>query len=311
MKKSIASDKTSTMAGLQHRLLEAFRIQGDLIRGNATPLVNRLRNSALKEFEAQGFPSTKMESWRFTDLETRLMHDFTLDFRNQSRSFDVNEIFTCDVYDLDTFSVTLLNGWYVYKHAPLTRLADGTVIGSLARAMEVYPELIDSHLGQAANTASTAMTALNTAFLQDGLFVYVPEGVRVEKPIQLINIVNSKQPLLIQPRHLVIAGRDSRLTLVHCDHSLTHSPSFTNTVLEIFVGERAFVDHYKIQNKGRESALLTSNYYVQEKDSHLQSNMLTLNGGFTRNMVQARLTQPGCRSEHSGLYLVDNDQTTL
>lgn len=293
---------------LKDQLLELYEIHLTDIKGHATPLVNRLRKNAYAVFAELGFPTKDMESWRFTDLEPLLQTEFFFDFSNQSRSLEVESIFTCDVYDLDTFSITLLNGWFVYKHAPLTRLSDGTIVGSLAKAMEVYPELIDQYIGRAADSQSSGLTALNTAFLQDGLFVYVPEGVKVEKPIQLINIVYSHFPVFVQPRHLIIAEKNAKLTLVHCDHSLTHKVSLTNTVVEIFAEEGAEVSHYKIQNKGRNSALITSNYFHQKKDSRLYSNIITLNGGFTRNMITATLTQPGCHSEHSGLYLADRRQ---
>jgi Fe-S cluster assembly protein SufD len=301
-------DTTINTRPIKERLLELYHTHTEAIKGKATPLVNRLRQNALTRFEKNGFPDTGLESWRFTNLEPLLLTEFDFDFRNHSRSMDIDKIFTCDVYDLDTFSVTLLNGWFVYKNAPLTRLANGTVIGSLAKAMEVYPDLVDRYLGKAVKLEESGLAALNTAFLQDGLFVYVPEGVVIKKPIQLINIVNSTVPVFLQPRHLIVVEKNASLTLVHCDHSLTHKVSFTNTVMEIFAEENACVDHYKIQNKGRNSALVTSNYFVQKKDSRLHTNIVTLNGGFTKNILDVTLSQPGCHSEHNGLYLVDSNQ---
>ncbi len=293
---------------LKEKMIGLFHSHSDSLNAHATPLVNRLRNNAISQFEKAGFPGTNLENWRFTDLGPMLQADFHFDLSNQSRSMDVDKIFTCDVYDLDTFSVTLLNGWFVYKHAPLTRLSDGSIIGSLAKAMEVYPDLIDRYFGKAAKTEQYPMAALNTAFAQDGLFIYVPEGVVIKKPIQLINIVDTQKPLFLQPRHLIIAEKNAELTVVHCDHSLSHTKSFTNTVVEIFAEENAFVDHYKVQNKGKNSALVTSTFFYQKKNSRVFSHIITLNGGFTKNIVEAALTQPGCTSEHNGLYLVDSNQ---
>ncbi len=298
----------SNTLSLKERLLGLYVEHLDDIKGKATPLVNRQRSNALRHFQTNGFPDISHESWRFSNLEPLLQTEFLFDFSNKSKSMNIESIFTCDVYDLDTYSVTLLNGWYVYKHAPLTQLTDGTIIGSLAKAMEVYPELIDKYLGKAAKTENSGLTALNTAFLQDGLFIYVPENVQVEKPIQLINIVYSDVPVFLQPRHLIIADKQASLTVVHCDHSLTHQVNFTNTVVEIFAEDKATVNHYKIQNKGRNSVLITSNYFQQKQDSKLYSNIVTLNGGFTKNIVDVALTQPGCHSEHCGLYLVDRSQ---
>lgn len=299
--------KTNTQP-LQQRLFALFQEHFDMISANGSAKINQLRKQAMEQFLKTGFPSTRVESWRFTHLASLLEMDYNIDFESKSRQMDVDKIFTCDVYDLDTFSVTMLNGWFVYKHAPLTRLPDGTIIGSLAKAMELYPELVGQHLGEAAQLNEKSLAALNTAFMQDGLFIHVPEGVRVEQPIQLINIVDSPGQVFLHPRHLIILEKNAALTLVHCDHSLTHNVSFTNTVTEIFTAEGASVDHYKIQNKGRNSALFTSTFFKQEKDSSSRCNILTLNGGFTRNLVQTDLLQPGCRSDLNGLYLVDSNQ---
>jgi len=300
--------ETTHTSLLKDKFLELYQKEQEAIRGQATPLVNRIRRHALARFRENGFPTTRQEHWRFTDLSPLLNTEFAFDFSNQSRNIDVDKIFTCDVYDLDTFSITLLNGWFVYKHAPLTRLADGTIIGSLAKAMEIYPAIVDQYIGKAAKTDQYEMAALNTAFLQDGLFIYVPDGVEVEKPVQLINIVNADHPVFLQPRHLVIAGKGAKLTLVHCDHSLTHNISFTNTVMELFAEQDAVVDHYKIQNKGRNSALVTNNFFHQKRNSRLSSNIITLNGGFTKNIMDVSISQPDCVSEHYGLYLVDSNQ---
>ncbi len=293
---------------MKDTLLDLYRKEQDAIRGKATPLVNRMRDHALSRFRKNGFPSTKKESWRFTDLSPLLNTDFVFDFRNKSKNMDIDKIFTCDVYDLDTFSLTLLNGWYVYKNAPLTRLSNGTIIGSLAKAMEVYPDLVDEYIGKAAKTEAYEMAALNTAFLQDGLFIYVPEGVKVEKPIQLINIVNAEYPVFLQPRHLIVAQKDADLTIVHCDHSLTHNVSFTNTVTEVYAEKGARVDHYKVQNKGRNSALVTNSFFHQKENSHISSNIITLNGGFTKNIVDHTISGSAAHAEHYGLYLVDSNQ---
>ncbi len=299
---------TTHAISLKEQLQDLFYSRAELIAGQSTPLVNRLRAHAMQQFEKSGFPGPRQEGWRFSDIYNLFAAEYFFDFRNQSRSMDIEKIFTCEVNDLDTFSVTILNGWYVYKQAPLTRLPDGTIIGSLARAMEIYPELIDQYLGRTPALDDVPMTWLNTAFMQDGLFIYVPDNIRVEKPVQLINIVDSENPVFLQPRHLVIAGKGASITLVHCDHSLTHNRSLTNTVLEVYAEENAVVDHYKVQNKGRNSGLITSSYFHQKNGSRVYSNIITLNGGFTRNMVYATLSQPNCQSEHRGLYLADRVQ---
>jgi Fe-S cluster assembly protein SufD len=224
--------------GTEQRMIDLFKDNFDLIRGNEPEAVTGLRHQAIEIIKTNGFPDITTENWRFTDLDPLLRSVYDFDFNNHSRPFDITQIFTCDVYDLDTFSVTLLNGWFVYQNSPLTTLKNGTIIGSLSKAMEVYPELVSRYLGKIAPMEQPGLTALNTALFQDGLFIYVPEDVKVDKPIQLINIINSEKPVMFQPRHLVIQETGSELTLVHCDHSLTHNISFTNSVSEAFLAKK-------------------------------------------------------------------------
>jgi Fe-S cluster assembly protein SufD len=292
----------------ERRMIDLYLENRQLLKGSEPASISRLREEAIKVFQKNGIPDIKTENWRFTDLEPLFYNSYSFDFTNQCRPFNIEKIFTCDVYDLDTFSVTLLNGWFVYKSAPLTTLSDGTIIGSLSKAMEVFPDLIEKYLGKAANLEQPGLVALNTAFFQDGLFIYVPENTEVEKPIQLINIVDSPDPVMIQPRYLIIQEENSKLTMVHCDHSLTHNLSFTNTVSETFLAKGSTMDHYKIQNKGPNSAVINNAFFNQKTESQLTSNAITLNGGFTKNMMSVLLEETDSRAELNGLYLVDSNQ---
>ncbi|HSV75544.1 MAG TPA: Fe-S cluster assembly protein SufD [Bacteroidales bacterium] len=299
---------TQNTSPLKESLLSLYHQHLQVIEGLSSLKLNNLRQKALHEFERIGFPTSKLENWRFTDISQILSQNFEFDFRSQSRPFDLKEIFTCEVYDLDTYSLTLLNGWFVYQHTPLFKFDNGVIIGSLAKAIEEFPEIVEKYLGSAASTPNAAFAALNTAFMQDGLFVYVPQGVTVEKPIQLVNIVNSQVPLFLQPRSLVVAEAGSSVTLVHCDHALTHTPSVTNTVLEVFLHPEAQVDHYKVQNKGKSSALFTNTYFHLYEGSKVSSCIMTLNGGFTRNSVEINLLGTQSQANLKGLYLADRSQ---
>ncbi|MFW5707781.1 MAG: Fe-S cluster assembly protein SufD [Bacteroidota bacterium] len=289
-------------------MISLFNENIDTIKANEPESITKLRLKAIELVKQDGFPTLDTENWRYTSLDPLFRGQYNFDFSNQSRPFDIEKIFSCDVYDLDTFSITLLNGWYVYKNAPLTTLSNGTIIGSLAKAIEVYPDLVQKHIGKAADLTQPGLAALNTAFFQDGIFIYVPEDVHVEKPIQLINIINSPDPLMTHIRHLVVQEKNSKLTLVHCDHSLTHNLSFTNSLTESYLEKEAELDFYKIQNKGHNSAVVNNSFFRQKEKSRLTTHALVLNGGFTKNMVNVALEDPFCQAELNGIYLVDSNQ---
>ena len=267
-----------------------------------------VRKKAFDAFYSAGFPTTKNEEWRFTNLNNVFSNDYNYYFENNEGNVDVESFFRCDIMDLDTYTAVLLNGWFVYKTSPITKLENGIIIGSLQKAFEEYPQLIEKHFGKYCITDQNPFASLNTAFSSDGFFIYVPENVIPDKPIQIINIINKKENIFIQPRNLVIMGKNSHLSLVMCDDALSHSPSLNNSVTEIFVDENAVVDHYKMQNNDNRSAMINNISFHQLDNSKVSSNLVTLNGGFIRNNLSVAINGEHCETALNGLYLVDGEQ---
>lgn len=292
----------------KNKLIKLYEKSHDLILSNSPEEIIKLRQKAFERFKEMGFPDQKQENWRFTNLNAIFRDDYNFNFETQFKKLDTSKIFRCDVYDLDTYCVTLINGWFAYNNTPLNTLNDGTIIGSLYKAMEYYPEIVEKYLGTLAKLDEPGFSALNTAFMQDGLFIYVPDHVEVEKPVQVINIIDSDKPSFIQPRNLIIAGKNSNIKVVHCDHAIKDGVSFTNTVSEIIVNEGGSIDHYKVQNKGQNSTLITTLFFKQEENSNISNNAITLNGGFTRNQVDVSINGENCSTDLKGLFLADGEQ---
>lgn len=300
----------STLSGisLKEKLIQAFeqellpRVKGE----NST--IHKIRLEAFEEFRSLGFPTQKLEDWRSTSLNSSLAMDYQLEFAPPEERIDVNQVFKCDIHHMDTFLIPLLNGWYSDHGDQLHTMPDGTIIGSLKMACKVYPELFEKYYSKQAIIKGNAMNALNTAFAVDGVFIYVPDGVSVKKTIQIVSIVNLFDNVIIQPRNLVILGKNSRLQLIHCDHSVNHKSSFINSLSEIYMGENSYVDHYKLQNKDNDSTQITTTYFHQQAHSQLTSTVITLNGGIMRNNLHVTLAEPGADAKLYGLYLADKDQ---
>ncbi len=291
---------------LKEKILETFRNNRDFLE--KTIFQKNIRDKAIDQFDKLGFPHTKLEEWRFTSLSAVLKNDYSICLENTGGNVDVEKFFHCNVVDLDTYTAILLNGWFVYKNAPVTKFPDGTIIGSLLHAMKEFPELVKKHYGKYSDIDNNAFDALNTAFAQDGIFIFVPDNVEVDKPIQIIDILNRQENVLVQLRNLVIVGKNSKLTLVHCDDIFSHNPTLTNSLTEIFVDENAVVDHYKMQNNNNHSALIATTYFHQENNSRVTTNTITLNGGLIRNNLNVAVNGEGCESNLYGIYLADRNQ---
>jgi Fe-S cluster assembly protein SufD len=266
------------------------------------------REQAIAEFSKSGFPDRKMEDWRYTDLRKTFSGNYSTIFEPSHEEVSIDQVFKCNIHDLETDQISLLNGWYIDKHKPLVKSKEGVISGSLAAAMEEYPEIFETHYARYADSSKDGFQALNLAFAQDGFFIYVPDNVVVDKPMQMVSIINWNEGLFIQTRNLVILGKNSKMTMVHCDDSTNQESMFKNSVTEVFMDEGANLEHYKLQNLNNQSTLINSTWFRQMKDSRLKSNAITLNGGLIRNYTHVVLDGEGSSAEVYGVYLMDKSQ---
>ena len=291
----------------KEQLIGLFEKNRQLIFKDDTARTTILRNKAFESFKELGFPTTKLEEWKNTDLQESLSKEYDYSF-HPDQDQDIRKVFRCNIPHLDTAVLGQLNGWYVSKDVPLIELGNGMILGSLAQAMQRYPQLVEAHLGKYADSSNNRMTALNTAFAQDGVFIYVPDHVRSPKTIQLINVIHHDENIFLQSRNLIILGKNSRLSMVHCDDSYNHQSSFSNIVTEIHVAENATLDHYKLQNINNNSTLICSTWFNLEQSAKVDSHFLTLNGGSIRNETFLKFSGSHADANLYGLYLMDQKQ---
>ncbi len=293
---------------LQNKLLSLFKeYQSDrFVNDHACIAEKRLRS--INIFEEKGFPTTKEEEWKGTDLTKSFEKDYFYLSDFDTKDVDLNKLFKCDIHDFDTDILSLLNGFIVNGGADLRTLDNGTVIGSVSEAMKQMPEFFDKYYNQSSKIEENSFSALNTAMVQDGVFIYVPDNVVFDKAIQIVNIINYKKGVFVQNRNLIVLGKNAKLTLVHCDDTTNQLPNFSNTVTEVFVGENAQMDHYKLENFNNESTLISSTYFTQEANSNVSTNAITLNGGLIRNNVYVEFKGQGANANVFGVYLMDRTQ---
>lgn len=272
--------------------------------GNAVKLA---RAKALIDFERLGVPTRKMESYKYTNLEPVLQKDYSAEFTADAFQISLEDIFKCEVPELDTHVVLVLNGFY-YHDNKISGLPEGVIITSLAQASVVYPGIFNLHYGKYADTSEDSMAALNTSFAQDGVFIYVPEGVKLDKPIQIINLCYTFKDLRVTRRNLVIAEPNSQLQIILCDHTLCIKSYFTNSLIEIYAGENAKVDFTRLQNENNLSAQITNEFIYQKSHSTVRSTLLSLHGGFIRNNVYVNLDGEFADNNTYGLFIADGHQ---
>jgi Fe-S cluster assembly protein SufD len=218
------------------------------------------------------------------------------------------EEFRCDVQDLDTHGLVLLNGFYPTINDKLRQLPSGVWIGSLNEAAKKFSDLIKKHYGKYAKSEKDGLVHLNTAMASDGVFVYAPKGVVLSKPIQVVDLVHSDVDMFNQHRNLIIVEENAEIALLICDHTLTPQKFLTNAVTEVYVGENSHFDIIRVQNEHNNACKITHTFIHQEKYSTASSNNITLHGGLIRNSTYHHLAGEGAQSLSYGLYLTDKWQ---
>lgn len=293
---------------LRDHFLNLFRENAGMISANSAPLLNGFREDAIARIDQTGFPVKGSEDYRYADIESIFKNDLNNIFGPQNINLNVKEIFHCDVPDLETNLLLLVNGRYYGNGKQLNKFPDGIVAGSLARASVEYPDIVKKHYNKYAGESKDGLVLLNTAFAQDGIFIYVPEGVKADKPLQIVNIMISEDDLMAQHRNLFIAEKGAEVKIVVCDHSLSAHRFLTNSVNEVYAGEDAQINLTRIQNEHNGSSQVTHSYSHQETRSNLTASTISLHGGFIRNNVFVTLNGEHAENHSLGLYLSDKGQ---
>jgi len=270
--------------------------------------LNSFRQEALRKFAELGIPTKKNEAYKYTNLNTFFDQDYSTYLIPVESDFRKAEEFRCDINELDAFGVVLYNGHFPTITEKLRKLNSGVWVGSLNEAAIKFPELVEKHYCKYALSEHDGLIHLNTAMAFDGIFIYVPENIILDKPIQIVNLVGSDTDTFSQHRNLVVVDKNAEATVIICDHTLSPSRSLSNAVTEIYIGENAHFDLIRVQNEHNNAAKMTHTFIHQEKNSTATSNNITLHGGLVRNSTYHHLAGEGAESQSFGLFLADKFQ---
>ena len=285
-----------------------FHENRKLLDESSSPVLNRMREIAIKRFEKTGIPGFKNENYKYTNLQPVFEKEYQYIFQHEKVDVDLNEVFSCDVPQLDTHVVLLINGWYYIRNKQLANLPDGVVIGGLQQVANDKPDLVQAYLNRQAALSDDPLVALNTAFAQDGFFMYVPDNIQLEKPIQIINLMRSKEPVFSTQRNLLIAGKNSQFKVVFCDHTLSPNEFLSNNVTEVFIGRDSVVDLYTIQNQNNQANSVNASFFKQEENSNLLTSTASLHGGLIRNNLKVSLNGEHADANVYGMSFTDKKQ---
>ncbi len=299
-------------------MIEAVRDEKGIYRSNfatleketeeQAPWLKRIRKGALSRFSDLGFPTTRQEEWRFTNVAPVSR----ISFRpgpGQREGLTRQELGKLPFADLGCPRAVFLNGHFSSRLSSLESLPPGVKVESISRLVKEDASRIQPHLAQYALYEAHGLIALNTAFISDGAFIWIAPGVILEQPIQVLFLsFSDRQPTISHPRLLVLAEANSEACLVESYLGLGESTRFTNPVAEIILGENAVLDHYKVQLEGKDTFHIGALQAHQARNSTLTTHSVTLGGDIIRNEINVVLDGEGAESTLNGLFLAKSEQ---
>lgn len=284
--------------------LEIYRQHSDVVAQYSAPLLNGRREAAYAALKENGIPDTSQEDYRHFDIQQALSVDYGMNLNRFVTKLNPQDVFCCDVPNLSTRLLFVVND-QCSKDPLKGPLPEGVLCGSLQDFAISHASLLEPYYGQLSADSTDGMVALNTIFAQDGFVFYIPAGVQIDKPIQLIQVLHGKEDRMVNRRLLIIAEEGSHAQLLVCDHALSSKKFFSNQVTEIFVGKNASLEYYELEMDHDDTVRVANTLIKQESNSNLLLNGITLQNGQTRNNINVKLAGEYAETNLSSMALAD------
>lgn len=289
-----------------NQYLDLYTQHKELVDSNSAHALNALRTEAFIALESMTLPKAGSDNYENCDLEALLAPDYGLNIANVPIDVNPSATLSCDVPTVSRSLSMLINDTYTASGFPGN--VDGVEICSLREAAVNHPDLVKDYYGKLANL-SNPIVALDTLLAQDGMFLYVKKGTKLEKPLQLINILENGAPLMAVRRILIVIEEDADAKLLVCDHTQNPETDFLSLeTVEIFVGKNARFDYYSLEESSQKTKRLSSLYLKQEEGSNVTVDGLTLFNGYTRNEYNCSFEGENATLNLFGLAIEDDNR---
>ncbi len=282
--------------------IQLFKKLQSTIEANSMEQLNAHRSEAMMRFEELGgFPTTRVEDYKYTDIDK--VFDYAYDIATADICYNTPLSGEYKAPLKESYKINLRNGFLENYDSVLELEKLGVIICSLTEAARKHTVLFEKYYNKKTVKSEHSIAALNTAFVGDGLFIYIPENIHIEKPFQIINFLSSRDNLLVNTRHLLVIEKHAKAQFLDCSHALNCKDFLTNSVVELFAEDNANVAYYALQNQFEKTTILTNLFISQKRDSEVISNLLSLHGKQIRNNITVDLEEENCHNYTYGTYL--------
>lgn len=297
----------------EQQYIDLYHAQRELICKHSIAAMNAVRDAAMQAFEQQGFPSLKDERYRYTDVAAAFAPDYGMNLARINIPVNPREVFKCDVPNLSTHLAYVVNDQPVIDRAI-------PFVCSLREAQEQHPDILEkyyaktfrenvSNPSQAAQRESLRGEALlNTALAQDGLLIYVPRNQRMERPLQVVNILRSGVDMMVNRRVLIVLEEGADATVLFCDHAMDRMSFLTTQVIEVFCADNSRLDLYELEETHTACHRFSNVLMEVGRDCVVSHNNITLFNGQTRNTTDVVLQGEHSEITLNGCVVADKNQ---
>lgn len=294
-----------------HDVKEGYLKTIDRTKGNGAKQalwLREMRLAASERFAEIGFPSTREEEWKYTDVTPILLHDFQ---PASAGAFGLKPVQLQEFWfaDLPAHRIAFVNGHYSDSLSRPGVWPKGVQVMPMARAMREPRDWLESYFGECQTSMSHGFAALNTALFEDGLYIHMDSGTQLDKPIHLLYLsTGAEDGFLSTPRNLLIMEEGSKLQLIEQYAPLAATSYFTNAITEIVVGPNAAMEHYRLQQEASKAFHISGTHLRLDLDARYRIHNLDLGGRLVRNDLHTRLDAEGAQCQLNGLYVLDGRQ---
>lgn len=277
------------MSDSAKQYIDLYRENRDDIFRYSDEIMNASRDEAFRAFSSLGFPSRKVEEYKYTDVSGAFAPDYGVNLRRVVFPVNPYEAFRCNVPNMSTLLYFVENDTFCSRFLPRAPLPEGIFVGSMHDFALKYPLVAANHYGRRCDADSDALSALNTMLAQDCLVIYAAPGVKLARTLQIVNILRSDVDIMVSRRVLVIASEGSELSLLFCEHNADPRNFLTNEVIEVSAGKDSRLEIYSLEQTLPLNRRFSSLFVEQEAGSRVLLNSMTLHGGLTRNRLRVSL----------------------
>ena len=308
----MANSNTPDKKDSRVKFIELFQHYENALNGQKDYAGHVIQKTAIQRLSNDiNFPTRRNEDWKYTSISELLQPPYQQPKLINITAEDINPF----IFEgLDVYLLVFVNGKYNKEFSSKDELLKKIIVQDISAGLQedgLTKATASKYLSKWASEAKNSFMVLNTAFAQNGIYIHVPDGLVVDRPVHILNIAHTaEEPTVISPQKIIVAGENSKLTVVETYHHLTNSQQtyFTNTVTQLVLKRNAIVDHYRIQDEDENAFFINNTEVEQLRDSIYSSYVVDLGGKLVRNNLNSILKESGTSTNFYGLYVGINKQ---